>query len=198
VLKTIVFLVVIVGFSFLPTVCVGNSEIKLISPIGAVSRSIIPGWGQIYTKHKLKGVFIFLSIGAFGAAGLQTDSIYRDYYNNKYTPAVLNDSEEAGFYFDKSNQYYKLSRFLLYTAGGIWAYSIIDSYVDANIYNARQQLKMLKIEDEKLKQLKQNDSLSYLYQNVPIELRPGYPILSLININLLSFDSFASIYTTRE
>jgi TM2 domain-containing membrane protein YozV len=135
------------------TNCVESSEVRLISPIGAVSRSVIPGWGQFYTHNKLKGIIVFLSVGILGVGGVQVDTTYRDYYN-KYRNAVFTDSSQADFYFDRSNQYYKLSRFLLYTAAGIWAYSIIDSYVDAHIYNAQQQSKMLDIDDERLQQLK--------------------------------------------
>lgn len=133
--------------------CVESSEVRLISPIGAVSRSVIPGWGQFYTHNKLKGIIVFLSVGVLGVGGAQVDSTYRDYYN-KYRDAVFADSGQADFYFDRSNQYYKLSRFLLYTAAGIWAYSIMDSYVDAHIYNAQQQSKMLDIDDERLLQLR--------------------------------------------
>lgn len=134
--------------------CVESSEVRLISPIGAVSRSIIPGWGQFYTHNKLKGIIVFLSVGILGVAGVQADATYRDYYNSKYKPAVLSDSSQADFHFDRSNQYYKLSRFLLYSAAGIWAYSVIDSYVDAHIYNAQQQSRMLDIDDERLQQFK--------------------------------------------
>lgn len=133
--------------------CVESSEVRLISPIGAVSRSVIPGWGQFYTHSKLKGIIVFLSVGILSVGGVQVDATYRDYYN-KYRDAVFNDSSQADSYFDRSNQYYKLSRFLLYTAAGIWAYSIIDSYVDAHIYNAQQQSKTLDIDDERLQQLK--------------------------------------------
>jgi len=131
-----------------------SAEKRLISPVGAAARSIVPGWGQIYTRNKLDGALIFLSIGVLAAGGVRADAIYRHFYNDKYTPAVLADSSEADFYFDRSNQYYKLSRFLLYTAAGIWAYSIIDAYVDAHIYNARQQVRTLDIDDGMLQQLK--------------------------------------------
>ncbi len=153
-LRATIFITSFAVFLSILTSCAESSEIRLISPIGAAARSIIPGWGQVYTRDKLEGVVIFLSIGILGAGGARADAIYRDFYNNRYTPAVLNDSGQADFYFDRSNQYYKLSRFLLYTAAGIWAYSIIDAYVDAHIYNARQQARMLDIDDESLQQLK--------------------------------------------
>jgi hypothetical protein len=140
--------------------CAESSEIRLISPIGAAARSVIPGWGQIYTRSKIEGIIVFLSVGLLGGGGARADAIYRDYYNNKYKPAVYSDSDQADLYFDRSNQYYKLSRFLLYTAAGVWAYSILDAYVDAHIYNAQQQAKMLDIDDGSLQQLRSEDGLS--------------------------------------
>ncbi len=81
--KAIVFTVnFAVLFSILMS-CAESSEIKLISPIGAAARSFIPGWGQIYTRSKLEGIFVFLSVGVFGGSGVRADAIYRDYYNNK-------------------------------------------------------------------------------------------------------------------
>ena len=147
----------VMGFAVLLSIlasCVESSEIRLISPIGAATRSVVPGWGQIYTHNILKGGIVFLSVGVLGAGGIRADAIYRHFYNDNYRPAALSGSSQADFYFDRSNQYYKLSRFLLYTAAGIWAYSIVDAYVDAHIYNARQQMKTLDIDDGRLQQLK--------------------------------------------
>ena len=132
----------------------------MISPMGAAARSVIPGWGQIYTRSKVQGVAVFLSVGLLAAGGMRADAIYRDYYNNRYIPAVFADSDQADSYFDRSNQYFKLSRFLLYAAGGIWAYGALDAYVDAHIYNARQRSKILHIDDGSLRELKQGNKLS--------------------------------------
>ena len=159
-LKTIVFVTGFAVFFSILTGCVESSEIKLISPIGAATRSIIPGWGQIYTHSKVEGVIIFLSVGALFGGGARADSIYRDYYNNRYTPAVYAGSDQADFYFDRSNQYYKMSRFLLYAAAGIWAYSMLDAYADAHFYNARQQAEALDIDDGSLRQLRLEDGVS--------------------------------------
>lgn len=149
------------GFAVLMSIltsCVESSEIRFISPIGAAARSVIPGWGQIYTRNKLGGVVIFVSVGILAGSGVLADAEYRHYYYDKYTPAVVDpdlvDPNLAADFYDRSNQYYKLSRFLLYTAAGIWVYSIIDAYVDAHIYNARQQMRMLDIDDGRLRQLK--------------------------------------------
>jgi hypothetical protein len=131
-------------------------EVKLISPIGAVARSAIPGWGQFYTHDRLSGVIIFLSIGIVGGFGIQADAEYRDYYYNKYRPEALTspNSSKANSYFTKANDYYKLSRFLLYTAAGIWTYATLDSYVDAHIYNARIQSSMIDVDSDRFKPLK--------------------------------------------
>ena len=179
------------------TNCVESSEVRLISPIGAVSRSVIPGWGQFYTHNKLKGIIVFLSVGILGVGGVQVDTTYRDYYN-KYRDAVFTDSSQADFYFDRSNQYYKLSRFLLYTAAGIWAYSIIDSYVDAHIYNAQQQSKMLDIDDERLLQLKTDSEPTAkrcyedfdLLIDTPEEPEASFPFLLRMNPALASTFAF--------
>ena len=129
-------------------------EVKLISPIGAVARSTIPGWGQFYTHDKLQGVIVFLSVGIIGGFGIYTDAEYRDYYYNKYRPAALADSAQSNSYFEKANDYYKLSRFLLYAAAGIWAYGAVDSYIDANIYNARVQASMIDLDSDRFNSLK--------------------------------------------
>ena len=159
-LKVAFWITVIALLSSVLADCVESSELELISPIGAVSRSIIPGWGQVYTHSKLEGAVVFVSIGLLTGGGLEADRIYRRIYNNDYTPAILADSSEAASYFDEANQYYKLSRFLLYTAAGIWAYSIIDAYIDAHVFNARQQTKALDIDDSEVLQIKSRYSLN--------------------------------------
>jgi hypothetical protein len=129
-------------------------EIRLVSPIGAVARSVVPGWGQFYTHDKLQGVAVLLSVGILGGLGIKEDAQYRDYYYNKYRPAVFSGSSQAASYFSKSNDYYKLSRFLLYAAAGIWAYSAVEAYIDAHIYNARKQSAMIDVNSERLQKLK--------------------------------------------
>lgn len=153
-LKAIAFVTASAAFLSILTGCAETSEVRLISPIGAAARSIVPGWGQIYTHSRLEGAIILLSVGILVSGGLRANDTYLNFYNDKYSPAVLADSNQADFYFDRSNQYYKLSRFLLYTAAGIWAYSIMDAYVGAHIYNAKQQVRMLDIDDKRLRQLK--------------------------------------------
>jgi hypothetical protein len=132
---------------------VDTVEIKLISPIGALSRSVIPGWGQFYTHNKLQGIIVFLSVGALGGLGVRADAQYRDYYK-QYTDLVLSGSSQSSYYYSKSNDYYKVSRFFLYAAAGIWVYSAIDSYIDAHVYNARKQSEAININSQRLQTIK--------------------------------------------
>ncbi len=132
---------------------VGDVEIKLISPIGAIARSVIPGWGQLYTHNKFQGLLVFLSVSALSGLGIQTDAEYRSYYN-QYKELVYSGSDQSPYYYDKANDYYKLSRFFIYTAAGIWVYSAINSYIDAHIYNARIQSSAIDIDSQRLQMIK--------------------------------------------
>ena len=140
---------------------VDTVEIKLISPIGALTRSVIPGWGQFYTHNKLQGIVVFLSVGALGGLGVRADAEYRDYYKQYRDIAYSNSSQSSDhdrqkeyYYYGKSNDYYKVSRFFLYAAAGIWVYSAIDSYIDAHVYNARKQSSAINIDSQRLQTIK--------------------------------------------
>jgi hypothetical protein len=187
-LKAIIIASIFFAFVLHLTLEADGSEVKLISPIGAAIRSVVPGWGQFYTHSKLEGVLVFLSVGVLTGSGVQMDARYRDLYNNEYRPAVLSGSSDADFYFDESNQYYKLSRFLFYTAAGIWAYSVIDAYVDAHIYNAKQQARSLDIDNKGLEQLKLSvkpdnsffislDTIQYVLNNESYSRKHFYSLL---------------------
>ncbi|MGB9596988.1 MAG: DUF5683 domain-containing protein [Candidatus Poribacteria bacterium] len=132
---------------------VGDVEIKLISPIGAIARSAIPGWGQFYTHNKFQGILVFLSVSALGGLGLRTDAEYRSYYK-QYKESVYSGSDQSPYYYDKANDYYKLSQFFLYTAVGIWVYSAVDSYIEAHIYNARVQSSAIDVDSQRLQTIK--------------------------------------------
>lgn len=132
---------------------VGDVEIKLISPMGAIIRSAIPGWGQFYTHDKFQGILVFLSVSALGGLGLRTDAEYRSYYK-QYKELVYSGSDQSPYYYDKANDYYKLSQFFLYTAAVIWVYSAIDSYIDAHIYNAKIQSSTIDIDSQRLQTIR--------------------------------------------
>lgn len=132
-----------------------NDEIRLVSPIGAGVRSaFLPGWGQIYTESKIRGGILFVSFGALLTGGFTSrisyQNIYKDYKDIAWD--ALDNSqdkqlqERKDLFFDRANQRFKLSQFLFFASLGVWAYSIIDSYVNGNIYNA--QVKSEKLLDD--------------------------------------------------
>lgn len=119
---------------------------KLISPIGAVVRSaIFPGWGQIYSRSYIRSGLIVLSIGGSAVGALLAERSFRSRYNAYATLANLEPDNEAGVLasYEHANQRYKLRMFFLYSGVGIWLYSVIDSYVSANFYNATTQIRSI-------------------------------------------------------
>lgn len=125
-----------------------------ISPWGAAFRSIVlPGWGQMATGGRLKGVLSFaLTTGLLSASWIVW-SEYKEIYNERYVPAALSNSPLADRYYDQANQRYKLSRGLLVAAIGVWVYSMLDSYVDALLQNAEFKAKSLKFDTSRMDKL---------------------------------------------
>ncbi len=119
---------------------------KLISPIGAMVRSaIFPGWGQIYSRSYIRSGLIVLSIGGSAVGALLAERSFRSRYNAYAALANLEPDNEEGVLasYEHANQRYKLRMFFLYTGVGIWLYSVIDSYVSANFYNATTQIRSI-------------------------------------------------------
>ena len=140
------FLMIQIGFAQS-----NEGEPHLVSPIGAVARSaVLPGWGQFYAHSYFQGSISLMGTGALLVGALITQKAFQDVYNNEYAPIARNDpkSEEALFHYNRANQRYKLRQFFLFTAVGVWAYSLIDSYVGANLYNATTRANRL-IDDAK-------------------------------------------------
>ena len=128
-----------------------NEDLRLVSPLGAIVRSaVLPGWGQFYAHKRILGTTSFVGTSGLLIGALITHQSFRDVYNNEYVPVALIDdkSPEALFQYNRANQRYKLRQFFLFAAAGIWAYSLIDSYVGANLYNAEAKAKQL-IDDMK-------------------------------------------------
>lgn len=128
-----------------------DADLHLVSPIAAVGRSIvIPGWGQFYTQGYVQGSVSFVGTGGLLIGSLMAHKSFRDIYNNEYVPAAekKRDSPEALSHYNRANQRFKLRQFFLIAAVGVWAYSIIDSYVGANLYNAKTKADSL-IDDVK-------------------------------------------------
>lgn len=114
---------------------------RLVSPYGTVLRSLVlPGWGQLHIRQRLEGTAYFVGVAGLGTAWVVAHREFRRRYNDLYLPAVRNygvTSPEAESLYADVNRRFKTSRFLLFAALGIWGYSLVDAYVDANLYNAK-------------------------------------------------------------
>ena len=147
-----------------------NEDLRLVSPIGAVGRSaVLPGWGQFYAHKRVLGATSFMGTSGLLIGALITHQSFQNVYNNEYVPVALIDdkSPEALFQYNRANQRYKLRQFFLFAAAGIWAYSLIDSYVGANLYNAEAKANQL-IDD-----MKQIGELDVQLEVTPTQLQLG-------------------------
>ena len=123
-----------------------NEDLRLVSPIGAIVRSaVLPGWGQFYAHKRVLGTTAFVGTSGLLIGALITHQSFRNIYDNAYVPAALIDekSPETIFQYNRANQRYKLQQFFLFAAAGVWAYSLIDSYVGAKLYNAEAKANQL-------------------------------------------------------
>ena len=138
-------------------VCFAQSEeLRLISPVGSIVRSaIVPGWGQFYSRSPIRGTLSIVGVGASLAGALAAHQSFQNIYTNRYLPAATIDpkSEEAVAQYKRSNERYKIRQFFLYTAIGVWAYSVIDSYVGAKFYNAKAKINLLIDETKGIEEL---------------------------------------------
>ena len=114
-------------------------QVKLVSPVGAMVRSaVFPGWGQFYSRGYFRGSLTVLGIGGSIIGAVLAQNSFRNRYD------VYESMVWSGFHSEQeildsyayANQRYKLRTFFMYTGIGIWLYSLIDSYVNANFHNA--------------------------------------------------------------
>jgi hypothetical protein len=132
-------------------------SLPLVPPYEAVLRSlVVPGLGQMRIRQPVQGVaFLTVTAGLLGAWW----TAYREFrhaYDDEYLPAVRKyglRSDEAESLYGDANRRYKVSRFLLFTALGVWGYSLVDAYVDANIHNAQLRAEKLLQEGEEIRRL---------------------------------------------
>ena len=89
------------------------------------------------------------------AGALAAHQSFQNIHTNRYIPAATIDpkSEEAIAQYKSSNERYKIRQFFLYTAIGVWAYSVIDSYVGAKFYNANAKVNLLIDEAKEIENL---------------------------------------------
>jgi hypothetical protein len=122
------------------------TEEKVVSPWTAAVRSaFVPGWGQFISGGRVKGVVSAVGVYGLIAAGLFVHQDYLSEYD-RYSNAATNNLPVADEYYDVANQRYKLSRGLIFAAVGVWAYSVIDSYVSSSIRNTQIKAKRLRFD----------------------------------------------------
>ena len=130
--------------------------IRLISPVGTMVRStVFPSWGQFHSRNYFRGSLILLGIGSSAVGAFFAHKSFTTQYNNYVLTASYDpdDSDTVLASYDMANQRYKLKMFFIYTGIGIWAYSIIDSYVSANFYNANSQVRSIKEDAQQIENL---------------------------------------------
>lgn len=131
-------------------------QVRLISPIGAMVRSaIVPGWGQFHSRSYLRGSLTVLGVGGSIIGALLAQNSFRNRYN-AYEALVWDGfSNEKAILesYEYANQRYKLRTFFMYTGIGIWLYSLIDSYVSANFYNATTLIQSIEQDAQNIEKL---------------------------------------------
>ncbi len=139
-------------------------------PYSALVRSaFVPGWGQFTIRQPVQGT-VFMA----GTAGLLTGwwitrRDFRDIYNNEYLPAIEAyglTSDEAEALYATSNERFKVSQTFLFSALGLWAFGLIDAYIDANIYNAERRAEQVIEQGRELR-------------NIQVDWESSAPTLSL-------------------
>jgi hypothetical protein len=147
-----------------------EKALGLVPPYNALVRSaIVPGWGQFTIRQPVQGT-VFMA----GAAGLLagwwvTRRDFRNIYNNEYLPAIAAyglTSDEAEALYATSNERFKVSQTFLFSALGLWAFGLIDAYIDANIYNAERRAEQV---------IEQGRDL----RNIQVDWESAAPTLSL-------------------
>ncbi len=133
-----------------------EAQVELVSPIGAMVRSaIFPGWGQFYSRSYFRGSLTVLGVGSSAIGALLAQRSFSNRYNAYATYASENPHDEAGVFerYDYANQRYKLRTFFMYTGIGIWVYSLIDSYVSSNFYNAETLVQSIQKDAQDMEKL---------------------------------------------
>jgi hypothetical protein len=133
-----------------------EEQVRLVSPIGAMVRSaVFPGWGQFYSRSYFRGSLTVLGIGGSAIGALLAQRSFNSRYNDYATYASLNPHDEVGVIerYAFANQRYKLKTFFMYTGIGIWVYSLIDSYVSSNFYNATTLIQSIQQDAQDIEKL---------------------------------------------
>jgi len=126
-------------------IALSSESVVLRSRSGAAFRSLlIPGWGQFYNREPVKGtVFLGAELALVGVAttfhllGQKAEKEYhlpKETFDAKYnTPEVLSGRTLTGVAEDlaqEASSDYKLRNTMLIIAGGVWAYNLLDAFLN--------------------------------------------------------------------
>lgn len=131
-------------------------QVKLVSPIGAMVRSaVFPGWGQFHSRSYFRGSLTVLGVGGSIVGALLAQNSFRNRYEayEKLVWDPFSNEKVILESYDYANQRYKLRTFFMYTGIGIWLYSLIDSYVSANFYNATTLIQSIEQDAQNIEKL---------------------------------------------
>jgi len=73
------------------------------TPKGALYRSIVPGWGQIYNGHFGKLPFVYGGLVGFGYIAIEANKNYQE-YNDAFHYKVYQDQVDAGLIETNPNE----------------------------------------------------------------------------------------------
>lgn len=133
-----------------------DKPIRLVSPTGTMVRSaFIPGWGQYHCRNYVRGGLVQIGIVSSVVGAYFAHQSFSSHYDN-YILTASNEPDDSFTVFesyDAANQKYKLQMFFIYSGIGFWVYSIIDSYVSSNFYNANSQIQSIKEDAQQIEKL---------------------------------------------
>ncbi len=130
-------------------IALSADAVVLRSRSGAAFRSfLIPGWGQFYNRESVKGsVFLGAEVALFGVAttfhilGMQDEKDYhlpREQFEGKFATDTsgLTLSEIAENLRLSAATNYRTRNTFIIIAGGLWAYNLLDAYLNGVPANA--------------------------------------------------------------
>ena len=107
------------------------------SPFGALVRSVaLPGWGQFYNKQSLKGSLIFATETTLLVA-MAVEWKRRDEHLRAFNQLPL-DSPDKSWEFELYQFHRDNRNLFLWSLAGVVFYSMMDAYVDAHLFNFKQ------------------------------------------------------------
>jgi len=134
--KIILFLMLILLVSGLCGYDTGKKPFKAM----ALSL-VIPGGGQFYNESYYKAAFVLALEGYF----IGRTIYHHDRVQHYHDMADSTVGEEHDFYMEEYNRYYRRRQNDYWWLGTIVFLSVVDAFVDANLYNYNQEKERVNI-----------------------------------------------------